>query len=111
MKCTWRRSDAQDRLSEKNCWSGSAWADPSCESELRERVARLLAARGRTAAIKVIKPGMDSRQVIARFDAERQAMAIMEHPNIVTSRAWTRPPRNGPCLFSDSQPRVFAIRP
>ncbi len=36
----------------------------------------------RTVALKVIKPGMDTRQVIARFEAERQALAIMEHPNI-----------------------------
>src|SRR5262249_5064881 len=33
-------------------------------------------------ALKVIKPGMDSRQVVARFDAERQALALMDHPNI-----------------------------
>ena len=32
--------------------------------------------------IKVIKPGMDTRQVIARFEAERQALAMMDHPNI-----------------------------
>ncbi|MCA9140926.1 MAG: protein kinase, partial [Planctomycetales bacterium] len=36
----------------------------------------------RNVAIKVIKPGMDSKQVIARFEAERQALALMEHPNI-----------------------------
>ena len=36
----------------------------------------------RFVAIKVIKPGMDSRQVIARFEAERQALALMDHPNI-----------------------------
>jgi serine/threonine protein kinase len=36
----------------------------------------------RTVALKVIKPGMDSRQVIARFEAERQALAIMDHPSI-----------------------------
>jgi serine/threonine protein kinase/tetratricopeptide (TPR) repeat protein len=36
----------------------------------------------RTVAIKIIKPGMDTRQVIARFDAERQALAMMDHPNI-----------------------------
>ena len=36
----------------------------------------------RRVALKVIKPGMDSRQVIARFEAERQALAMMEHPNI-----------------------------
>jgi WD40 repeat protein/serine/threonine protein kinase/Flp pilus assembly protein TadD len=36
----------------------------------------------RKVAIKVIKPGMDSRQVLARFEAERQALALMDHPNI-----------------------------
>ena len=33
-------------------------------------------------ALKVIKPGMDTRQVITRFEAERQALAMMDHPNI-----------------------------
>jgi serine/threonine protein kinase len=36
----------------------------------------------REVALKIIKPGMDTRQVIARFDAERQALALMDHPNI-----------------------------
>lgn len=36
----------------------------------------------RRVAIKIIKPGMDTRQVIARFEAERQALAMMDHPNI-----------------------------
>lgn len=36
----------------------------------------------RKVAFKVIKPGMDSREVIARFEAERQAVALMDHPNI-----------------------------
>ena len=36
----------------------------------------------RRVALKVIKPGMDTRQVIARFEAERQALAVMDHPNI-----------------------------
>ena len=36
----------------------------------------------RKVALKVIKTGMDTRQVIARFEAERQALALMEHPNI-----------------------------
>jgi serine/threonine protein kinase len=36
----------------------------------------------RVVALKVIKAGMDSRQVLARFDAERQALALMDHPNI-----------------------------
>ena len=36
----------------------------------------------RTVALKIIKPGMDSQQVVARFEAERQALAMMNHPNI-----------------------------
>jgi serine/threonine protein kinase len=36
----------------------------------------------RLVAVKLIKPGMDSKQVIARFEAERQALALMDHPNI-----------------------------
>jgi serine/threonine protein kinase/predicted negative regulator of RcsB-dependent stress response len=36
----------------------------------------------RRVALKVIKAGMDTREVIARFEAERQALALMEHPNI-----------------------------
>ncbi len=36
----------------------------------------------RTVALKVIKAGMDTHQVVARFEAERQAMAMMNHPNI-----------------------------
>ena len=36
----------------------------------------------RKVALKVIKPGMDTNQVIARFEAERQALAMMDHPNI-----------------------------
>lgn len=36
----------------------------------------------RRVALKLIKPGLDNRQVIARFEAERQALALMDHPNI-----------------------------
>jgi serine/threonine protein kinase/WD40 repeat protein len=49
---------------------GSVWA-----AEQREPVKRRV-------ALKVIKLGMDTRQVIARFEAERQALALMDHPNI-----------------------------
>jgi serine/threonine protein kinase len=49
---------------------GTVWM-----AEQQEPVRRLV-------ALKVIKPGMDSKQVIARFEAERQALAIMDHPNI-----------------------------
>ena len=36
----------------------------------------------RKVALKIIKPGMDSAQVVARFEAERQALAVMDHTNI-----------------------------
>jgi serine/threonine protein kinase len=36
----------------------------------------------RKVALKVLKPGMDTRQVVARFEAERQALALMDHPHI-----------------------------
>ena len=36
----------------------------------------------RTVALKIIKPGMDTREVVKRFEAERQALAMMDHPNI-----------------------------
>ena len=36
----------------------------------------------RDVALKIVKPGMDSTQVIARFESERQALALMDHPNI-----------------------------
>jgi WD40 repeat protein/serine/threonine protein kinase len=45
-------------------------------------VAEQLAPVRRKVAVKVIKPGMDTRDVIARFEAERQALAMMDHPNI-----------------------------
>ena len=44
-------------------------------AEQREPVARKL-------ALKIIKLGMDTRQVLGRFEAERQALALMDHPNI-----------------------------
>jgi serine/threonine protein kinase/Tfp pilus assembly protein PilF len=36
----------------------------------------------RQIALKVVKPGMDSKRVVARFEAERQALALLDHPNI-----------------------------
>ena len=45
-------------------------------AEQTERVRR------RDVALKIIKPGMDTRQVIARFEAERQALALMDHPHV-----------------------------
>ncbi|HEY1376349.1 MAG TPA: serine/threonine-protein kinase, partial [Gemmataceae bacterium] len=49
---------------------GTVWM-----AEQRQPVKRLV-------ALKLIKPGMDSRAVLARFEAERQALALMDHPNI-----------------------------
>ena len=45
------------------------------KAEQHEPVRRLV-------ALKILKPGMDTRRVIARFEAERQALALMEHPSI-----------------------------
>ena len=45
-------------------------------------MAQQLAPIKRKVAFKVIKPGMDSREVIARFEAERQALSMMDHPHI-----------------------------
>jgi tetratricopeptide (TPR) repeat protein/serine/threonine protein kinase len=53
----------------------------------------------RLVAIKLIKPGMDSKQVLARFDAERQALALMDHPNIAKvfdAGTTGEPPHPGP---------------
>jgi len=36
----------------------------------------------RQVALKIVKPGMDTREIVARFEAERQALALMDHPNI-----------------------------
>jgi len=36
----------------------------------------------RRVALKILKPGMDSKQVVARFESERQALAVLDHPNI-----------------------------
>lgn len=36
----------------------------------------------RQVALKIVRPGMDSREVLARFEMERQALALMDHPNI-----------------------------
>jgi serine/threonine protein kinase/tetratricopeptide (TPR) repeat protein len=45
-------------------------------------VAEQTAPVRRKVALKLVKPGLDSRSVLARFEAERQALALMDHPNI-----------------------------
>jgi hypothetical protein len=77
--------------------SPSAFADPTLPRQLGPyRIERLMGEGGfgsvyvaeqerpirRTVALKLIKPGIDTRQVIARFEAERQALAMMDPPNI-----------------------------
>src|SRR5688500_1213727 len=57
-----------EKLGEGGC--GAVWA-----AEQREPMKRRV-------ALKIIKLGMDTRQVIARFEGERQALAMMEHPHI-----------------------------
>jgi hypothetical protein len=51
----------------------AAYLDGACGTD---------AALRRRVALKVIKLGMDTRSVVARFEAERQALALMDHPNI-----------------------------
>ena len=55
--------------SARAAWASSSWPSRPIRCE-------------RKVALKVIKPGMDSAQVIARFEAERQALAMMDHVNI-----------------------------
>jgi tetratricopeptide (TPR) repeat protein/serine/threonine protein kinase len=50
----------------------------------------------RRVALKVIKEGMDSKQVLARFEAERQALALMDHPNIAKVLDANRTPSGRP---------------
>jgi eukaryotic-like serine/threonine-protein kinase len=60
----------------------------------------------RTVALKIIKAGMDSRQILARFEAERQALALMDHPNIakVLDAGTTGGPNPQPSSFSHQPP-------
>ena len=71
----------------RRAWAWSTW--PSRSEPVRRRV-----------ALKVIKPGMDTRQVIARFEAERQALALMDHPEH-RQGADARDDRSGPALLRD----------
>ena len=58
----------------------------------------------RLVALKLIKAGMDSRQVIARFEAERQALALMDHANIArVLDGGTTPRRQGWSSFGTSR--------
>ena len=71
------RSRGPDASAATRCWrrsakAAAAWSMwPSRREPVRRRV-----------ALKVIKLGMDTKAVVARFEAERQALAMMDHPNI-----------------------------
>jgi tetratricopeptide (TPR) repeat protein/serine/threonine protein kinase len=59
----------------------------------------------RLVAVKLIKAGMDSRQVIARFEAERQALALMDHPNI----ARVLDGGETPAVYAGGSPRPYFV--
>ncbi len=70
----------------------------------------------RQVALKIIRPGMDTQRVIARFDAERQALALMDHPNIakvldagITQAGGERP--EAAASTTDSTPSSSSLRP
>jgi serine/threonine protein kinase len=52
----------------------------------------------RLVAVKLVKPGMDSREVLARFKAERQALAVMDHPHIALGNSKSCVPFWNPLL-------------
>ncbi len=69
----------------RNQETGSAATNCSSRSRGKVRgfyMAEQLEPVRRGVALKVIKLGMDTKAVIARFEAERQALALMDHPNI-----------------------------
>ncbi len=72
----------------------------------------------RRVALKVIKLGMDTKQVVARFEAERQALAMMDHPNIAkvldagtTEPSHGVPPSGGPDRLKPGLQAIPAGRP
>ena len=66
----------------------------------------------RRVALKIIKPGMDTKQVIARFEAERQALAMMDHPHIakVLDAGYTTGAAGRPVLRDGARPRAAGYR-
>ncbi len=65
----------------------------------------------RTVALKLIKAGMDGRQVLARFGAERQALALMDHPNIakVFEAGTTAPSPRSETRNSQAEDRAMPV--
>ena len=62
------------------CWRGSR--SPSKAASASDATGCFREPVTRRMALKIIKAGMDTKEVIARFEAERQALAMMDHPNI-----------------------------
>src|SRR5262245_12798697 len=60
----------------------------------------------RRVALKVLKPGMDSRRVLARFEAERQALALMDHPHIAKVHDAGTTPSGRPFFVMELVPGV-----
>src|SRR5205807_1899846 len=67
----------------------------------------------RRVALKIIKPGMDTKQVIARFEAERQALAMMDHPHIakVLDAGTTGVKDEGGRMKDESAGSSFSLHP
>ena len=65
----------------------------------------------RKVALKIIKPGMDTREVVARFEAERQALAMMDHPNIARIFDGGATDESGSALFRDGAGRGVCPSP
>src|SRR5215813_15626762 len=88
--------DTNNPDSPENTLSGSASSSESAGQIGAYRLLRVLGEGGmgqvwlaeqkspiqRTVALKLIKAGMDTKAVVARFESERQALALMDHPNI-----------------------------
>ena len=63
----------------------------------------------RRVALKIIKPGMDSKRVLARFEAEQQALAMMEHPYVARVYDAGLAPSGRPLSLSRSMPPIVPI--
>ncbi len=80
--------EVADRLASRNTQLGMSVGPYKLRKEIGEGgfgivyMATQQTPMRRDVALKIIKPGMDSREVIVRFEAERQALAMMDHPNI-----------------------------
>jgi serine/threonine protein kinase/CHAT domain-containing protein/tetratricopeptide (TPR) repeat protein len=64
----------------------------------------------REVAVKLVKPGMDSREVLARFEAERQALGLMTHPNIARALDAGTTPGGRPYFVMEYVPGVAITR-